>query len=147
MQDISGFGLRLNIRASVTFPVGFDITQFADDADPFDSPEITVAESAMGLNGDLLRWNNANPIVRTISVVPGSDDDRNLAALFEANRAGRGKNPVQDEITLTAVYPDGRVETYSPGAITAGHSGKSVASTGRLKSKTYTFVFENMTTA
>ena len=147
MQDISGFGLRLNLRASITFPIGFDVTQFADDADPFDTPEITVAESAMGLNGDLLRWNNANPIVRTISVVPGSDDDRNLAILLESNRAGRGKNPVQDEITLTAIYPDGKTEVYSPGAITAGQPGNSVASAGRLKSKTYTFVFENMTTA
>ena len=147
MQNISGFGLRVNIRASISFPVGFDVTEFADDADPFDSPESTVAESAMGLNGDLIVYNNANPLIKTISVITGSESDQNLSALFEANRAGRGKNPVQDIITLTAVFPDGRTEVYSPGAITTGNSGQSVASSGRKKSRTYGFTFENMTTA
>lgn len=147
MQDISGFGLRLNIRASVTFPVGFNVTQFADDADPFDAPDLTIRESAVGLNGDLQVWSTPNPIVRTVSVIPNSDDDRNLSTLLEANRAGRGKFPVQDVITITAIYPDGRVETYNSGAITAGQPGQSVASAGRQKSKTFTFVFENVTRA
>lgn len=147
MQNISGFGLRLNLRASITFPIGIDITQFADDADSFDSPEMTIGESAMGLNGDLLVWNTANPVVRTINVIPNSDDDRNLQVLFNANRAAQGKNPVQDVITLTAVFPDGRTEVFSPGAITTGNAGNSVASGGRMKSKAYTFVFQDMTTA
>jgi hypothetical protein len=143
MNDISGFGLRVNIKASVTFPQGINVTQFADDADPFDTPEIAISESAMGLNGDLVNWSVATPITVSIAVVPNSDDDRNLATLFEANRVGRGKISARDEITLAAVYPDGRSITMTKGRPTMLTPSNSVASGGRMKSKTYGFVFEN----
>lgn len=144
MQDVSGFGLRLRLTASVTFPAGITITQFADDADPFDIPSIQVADTAMGLNGDLVSWSTANPIVPTINVIPGTDDDRNLAILLEANRVGRGKNGSRDVITLTGIYPDGRTTTLSNGKITNGSPGNSVASAGRMKSKAYQFAFEGL---
>lgn len=143
MQDISGYGLRLNIKASNTFPAGFTVTQFADDADPFDSPSIQIKDKAMGLNGDLVLWSKANPIPITVNVVPGSDDDKNLAVLFENNRVGKGKQSVQDKITMTAIFPDGKTATFTEGAITDGMPGNSVASAGRLKSKAYQFTFEN----
>ena len=34
MGDISGFGTEVLLVAKSTFPVGFNITQFADDTDP-----------------------------------------------------------------------------------------------------------------
>lgn len=143
MQNISGFGLVVNVVASNTFPAGFTVTQFADDADPFDIPSIQIADKAMGLNGDLVVWNKATPISVTINVIPGSDDDRNLAILAEANRVGRGKRGAQDVITMTAVYPDGTALTLTPGVITDGAPGTSLASAGRKKSKAYAFTFEN----
>lgn len=146
-NDVSGFGLRIRLTASATFPAGFTISQFADDADPFDLPSIQVADKAMGLNGDLVTWSKANPIVPTISVIPGSDDDRNLAILLEANRVGRGKFGSRDTITMTATYPDGRTLTLSGGRITDGSPGNSVASAGRQKSKAYVFAFEGMSRA
>jgi hypothetical protein len=142
-NDISGFGLRANLRASVTFPAGINITQFADDTDPFDSPELTQLEAGMGLNGDLLTWNTANPIVATISVIPGSEDDRNLAVLAESNRVARGKQSSRDDITLTVIYPDGSSVTGISGKITTSVPMKSIASAGRQKTRTYGFVFEN----
>lgn len=147
MQDVSGFGLRIRLTASVTFPAGITITQFADDADPFDIPSIQVADTAMGLNGDLVSWSTANPIVPTINVIPGTDDDRNLGILLEANRVGRGKNGSRDVITLTGIYPDGRTVTLSNGKITNGSPGNSVASAGRMKSKAYQFAFEGLSRA
>ncbi len=143
MQNISGFGLGVNVVASNTFPAGFVVTQFADDADPFDIPSIAIADKAMGLNGDLIVWNKATPIGITLNVISGSDDDRNLAILAEANRVGRGKRGAQDVITMTAVYPDGTVLTLTPGAITDGMPGTSIASAGRKKTKAYAFTFEN----
>lgn len=143
-NDVSGFGLRVRITASRTFPAGFTVTQFADDADPFDLPSIQVADKAMGLNGDLVTWAKANPILPTINVIPGSDDDRNLAVLLEANRVGRGKSGARDTVTMTGTYPDGRSITLSAGVITDGMPGNSVASAGRLKSKSYAFAFEAM---
>ena len=142
-QDISGFGLVVNVIASNTFPAGFVVTQFADDADPFDIPSIAIADKAMGLNGDLLVWAKAVPIDVNISVVPGSPDDVNLGILAQANRPGSGKIPAEDTITLTGVYPDATIITLQAGRIINAPFGKSVASAGRLKSKTYTFTFQS----
>jgi len=145
--DISGQGLVLNIKAHKTFPTGFIITQFADDADPLDIADIQLAETAMGLNGDMVSWNTANPIPMIISVVPGSDDDKNLSILAEANRVGRGKLSAKDRIIVNIVYPDGDIITLSDGKITNAPITNSVASAGRKKSKTYAFAFENKTGA
>jgi hypothetical protein len=142
-QDISGFGLVINVIASNTFPAGFVITQFADDADPFDIPAIQIADKAMGLNGDLIVWARAVPIDVSISVIPGSPDDLNLGILAQANRPSQGKVPALDVITLTGIYPDGRALTLKSGKLTNSPFGLSVASSGRLKSKTYGFTFQS----
>jgi hypothetical protein len=144
MQNISGFGLQINCIASTTFPVGFLITEFADDSDPFDLPSLQVADSAMGLNGDQIVWSKANPIKTVISVIPGSFSDVNLNILLQANRPGRGKFPALDTITMTGIYPDGSFVTLINGVITDGIPGKAVASAGRIKTRTYNFSFEGI---
>lgn len=143
MQDISGFGLLISVVASNTYPAGIILTEFADDADPFDIPAIQIADKAMGLNGDLIVWAKANPIDIPISVIPNGPEDTDLNILLQANRVGRGKISASDIITLTGIYPDGSTITLLNGRLTNGMVGSAVASSGRLKSKTYTFTFEN----
>lgn len=143
-NDISGFGLQIQVVASVTFPSGFTVSQFADDGDPFDLPSIQIADKAMGLNGDLITWSKANPLTVTLNVVPNSDDDKNLGILFDANRVARGKQSARDVITMTGIYPDGSTITLTPGVITDGMPGNAVASSGRMKSKAYIFAFEGV---
>lgn len=145
MNDTSVFGLKVQLAASQTFPAGINITQFADDADPFDSPSVQIRDKAMGVNGDLITWSKANPVPVTINVIATSDDDKNLAVLFEANRVGKGKQGARDVISLTVVYPDGRTTSFSQGVITDGMPSDSAASSGRLKTKAYVFAFENVT--
>lgn len=147
MTDISAFGLRVQVVASVTFPAGITLTEFADDADPFDLPSIQQVDKAMGLNGDLVTWSKASPINVTLNLVPGGADDQNMSALAASNRVGKGKNSAQDVITITAVYPSGRVVTLTQGKLTDAMPGNSVASAGRLKSKAYAFTFENVVEA
>ena len=144
MSDISGFGLSVSLTASITFPSGITVTQFADDADPIDLTSMQIRDKAMGLNGDLLTWSKANAIPFTLNVIPNGDDDNNLAVLFEANRVGRGKKAVQDIISVTVNYPDGSTKTLTPGAITDGMPSNGVASAGRMKTKAYMFAFENI---
>ena len=144
MNDISVFGLRVQLQASQTFPSGISLTQFADDADPFDAPSMQIRDKAMGVNGDLITWAKATPISLSLSVVPNSEDDRNLAVLFEANRVGKGKQGARDVVNVTAVYPDGRTVSFTQGVITDGMPANSPSSAGRLKSKTYMFSFENV---
>jgi hypothetical protein len=78
-------------------------------------------------------------------VIPGSFSDLNLAVLFEANRVGRGKIGARDIITMTGIYPNGTPIILTNGVITDGNPGSPVASSGRLKSKSYQFSFENKT--
>lgn len=144
MQDISAFGIRVQLYASVTFPAGITLSQFSDDADSLDVPSQQVGDKAMGVNGDLVTWSKANPLPVTVNVIPATDDDINLSVLLEANRAARGKRPARDIITLVALYPDGSTLTYSPGKIMDGMPGNSLASSGRMKSKPYAFAFENL---
>lgn len=143
-QDISGFGLRVVVQASNTFPAGFSVTQFADDADPLDLPSLQVADKAMGLNGTMATWSKANPVPMTLNVMPGTTDDDNLQVLLAANRASAGRRPARDLITATIIYPDGRTTRCMRGKITDGPFGKSVASAGRMKSNGYIFAFEDI---
>lgn len=144
MNDISGFGARVQVVASQTFPAGISITQFADDADPFDIPSMQIRDKAMGLNGDLVSWSKANPIPVTLNVIPGSEDDYNLGVLFESNRVGKGKFGARDVVTIIVIYPDGAVAAFTQGTITDGQPANSAQSSGRLKSKAYSFCFENI---
>ena len=143
--DISGFGIEARIIASTTFPDGFSVTEFADDADPIDFPSQQIADKAMTLNGDLVTWSTANPIPLTMNVIPGSEDDLNLGILLEANRVGQGKTSARDVITFTSTTPgpEGRTVTFTNGRITDGMIADGVAGSGRFKTKTYLFSFEN----
>lgn len=142
--DISGFGLKVRVVASETFPSGFTVTQFTDDTDPVDSGSIQIRDKAMGLNGDLISWKKANPIPLTLSVLPNTQDDANLSILAMNNRAAAGRRAGPgDTITVAITYPDGTVVRLVRGVITDAILGKPVASAGRLKSKVYIFAFED----
>ena len=141
--NISGFGLQIQLKASNTFPFGINITQFADDTDPLDAPSVQIMDKGMGLNGDLVTWSMATPTTMTIAVIPDSDDDRNLSILFENNRVKKGASSSKDVIDATITYPDDSIVNLTNGKLTDGMPFNSAASAGRLKSKTYAFVFES----
>jgi len=143
MTDISATGVQVQIIASNTFPIGFNINQFADDADPLDSASIQIADKAMGLNGDLVSWATASPIPMILNLIPGSDDDRNLSMLAEMNRIGRGKTGAKDKITAIVVYPDNEIYMLTDGIMTDAQMINSSAQSGRKKTRSYVFAFEN----
>ena len=143
-QDISGANTVVNIVASVTFPTGLPITQFADDADPLDMASIKIADTAMGLNGDLLVWGKAAKLPAVLNVIPGGPDDINLQILADQNRVAQGKTSAGDVITMTIIYPDGSLVTLINGRMTDAMFGKSIASGSfRLKTKSYAFEFQD----
>jgi hypothetical protein len=145
MENISGFGLVAQIVASSTFPNGFTVTQFADDADPLDSPDLTVADTAFGLNGDMIIWTRPVGIEITINVIPTSVDDMNLSALVDANRIGKGKQSARDTVGIVFNYPNGMIVNMSPGVVITGSIVPQVASAGRIKTRSYHFRFQNIT--
>lgn len=139
--SVTGFGLVITFVASKTFPVGFPITQFADDADPVLVNDVKIADTAMGLNGDLLTWAKATSLPLTVNVIPGSTDDVNLQILFNANRVAQGKTSANDVVSATIVYPDGSVAVFTGGVITDGAAARGVQASGRQRSKAYSFLF------
>lgn len=143
MINAAGYGTIVSIRASNTFPNPIAITQFADDADPLDVASISVSEAAMGLNGDLVVWSKANPIKLTLNVLAGGEDDANLAILLDANRVSVNKLSSRDVISLFVAYPNENSAQYVNGIISEGTPGQGVASSGRQKTKAYTFIFED----
>jgi len=142
-EDISGYGASVRVLASNTFPAGFEISQFADDADAIDAPALDISGNAMGLNGDKVSWTSANPIPITLNLITNSEDDRNLSILFEANRAGKNKASAKDVITFVISYADGSITTLTGGSCVSFIPAKSIASEGRLKTNAYAFAFEN----
>lgn len=142
MEDISGFGLSVTIFASKTFPAGFTISQFADDSDPFDNPDIDILSEAMNVNGELVTWLTPQPININLNMIPNTEDTKNLDILFDANRAAYKKSVVRDKITIVANYPDGSKKTLANGRPKIYAPASSVASAGRFKSRHYQFVFE-----
>jgi hypothetical protein len=139
--NASGFGAGLRIIASVTFPLGFDFTQFPADTDPFDVPLVQTAETEVGPNGDLIFWTRANPIIITLGAVADSPDDKNLRILLTANMSLKNKRLAYDKITMTAIYPTGGYTNLYDGVITGGMPVASISGQGKLKTKNYTFAF------
>lgn len=145
--NISAFGLSANITASATFPNGFTVTEFPDDTDPLDSPDLEIAQTAMGLNGDMVTWTHPEGIEIVIGVIPGSQSDINLGVLHNANRVAKNKTSAGDKVSAVFTYPNGSVVTCSEGVMTTGPVLSSVSSSGRKKSKQYRFKFEQVTKA
>lgn len=143
--NISAFGLIARVVASTTFPQGVDVGDFADDTDPLDSPDFTAADTAYGLNGDMITWSRANGIEIALGIIPTSDSDDNLDAILDANRVGKGKTSARDKIDIVFTYPTGQRVTCSNGVIITGSILPPVSSNGRLKSRTYRFRFEKIT--
>lgn len=144
MLNISGFGLAANIVASNTFPSGFALTEFADDADPLDSPDLELADTGYGLNGNMVVWSRPQGLEIVLAVIPNSDGDINMQVLVEANRVGFKKRGARDLINIALTYPSGEQATMASGVIMTGPFTKRIASAGRFKTNTYRFRFEEV---
>lgn len=146
MSNISATGLVVTIIASNSFPIApLVITDWADDADPFDFENLTIAEDSMGMNGQYLTWSSPQPLRPTLNVIPGSESDQRLGLLFELNRVGEDKEGAGDVITMTAQYPGELPILLSGGSMLSGAPATSAASSGRKKTKPFTFGFGNKT--
>ncbi len=146
--NISGFGETTQLKASNTFPNSFTFNEYADDADPFDSTDYTVADTGFGLNGHMVFWVRPQGIEVVYNVLPFTPGDLNLSALTEANRAGLGKSSAGDIISIVHTYPlVGQIITLTNGVMITGNLVSSTATNGRLKTHLYRFRFENLAKA
>jgi hypothetical protein len=143
--NISTVGISARLVASKTFQSGFDISEFADDADPLDSPDLAVADTGFATNGTMVIWSRPAGIEMALNVIPMSEAAVNLSILLEANRVGKGKVSAQDKCTLVWTYPQGLIVTGNNGAIISGPIMPGAATSGRMKTQRFLFRFENVT--
>lgn len=144
MINISGFGMKAQLVADSTFPSGFTISEWSDETDAVDVAHLTVAEAGYGPNGDMVWWSRVNGIDVTLNVIPDSDSEVNLTALVDANRAAKGKGSAKDSVSLVFTWPDGRIVTCEPGIVVVGDIAPSMANSGRMKTRSYQFKFEQI---
>lgn len=145
MLDISTFGLQGLVTATNTFPDGFIINEFADDSDPLNSPDLEIAETAFGPNGDMVTWTRPQGIEIDVGMITFSPGYVNCDILLEANRVAKGKTGARDKVGIVFTYPNGIVVTMSSGKIISGPAVPNASSAGRAKSSTYKFRFERIT--
>ena len=142
MEEISVLGTKAWLIADKTFPAGFEITKFPADSDGIDIQETQIGNAEMGVNGDMIAWRTAVPQQLVLTVVPGSDEDKNLQILLDRNRAAKGRMYEQDNITLVVTLNNGTTHTFSNGIIMSGELGYSITSQGKIRTKRYGFMFE-----
>lgn len=141
--DVSAMGLKVLVQAAPSFPVGIEVTHFADDGDSLNIGEITTMESAVGVNGDLVVWRVATPCEVELNVIPGTDDCNDLETLFNLNMTQKNRASSKDIITMVISHPNGKQTILSNGYIVGGKPVQDYSSNGRANSRTFRFVFEN----
>ena len=142
MRDITASGSFITLTSTVTFPNGIVLSALADDQDPLDFDELTISQTGMGLNGDLVVWSKPVPVPVKIAVIATSEDDINLNTLFKAVKPAKGRRGSREKIDIEVNYADGTTKKMVGGIITSGIDGNALSSEGRFKTKVYGFTFE-----
>lgn len=140
-MDISVAGSKVTIIAVPTFPQGFTIEEWATDADPLTIEDVQIAQSEVGVNGDVVSWHRAVMVNIDINVIPNSEADKNLMILTATNKIEKNKVSLHDNITMVIAYPDGTIKTFSEGTIVSGSVANSMTNDGKIRSKNYKFTF------
>lgn len=141
--DISAMGIKATLIATPSYPLGITITHFADDGDSLNISDMTIMNSGMGVNGDMVVWRTAQPIPINLNVIPNTDECKDLENLFKLNMTQKNKVSSKDVITLMIEHPDGKIDVLTHGYITGGKPVQDYSANGRAKSRTFSFVFEN----
>ena len=141
--DISAMGIKATILAVPSYPVGITLTQFADDGDSLNIPDMTIMQSGMGVNGDMVVWRTAVPCEVDINLIPGTDECLAMENLFKLNMTQKNKVSSKDVLTMTINHPNGKIDILTNGYIIGGKPVQDYSSNGRAKTRTFRLVFEN----
>lgn len=141
--NVTGFGTKVSLRASNTFPAPIIITEFSDDADPVEIEDLEIGQDQGGLQ-NAVQWQTYSPIHISLNIIAGGDDDELLQALFLANTPSPGRQIAKDVLTMSIIYPSGKIKTYANGFFMSGPAGLSVTTEKKLKTNLYKFGFESL---
>lgn len=144
MADVSAVGISVRLVASVTYPMGITLTAFPEEGEVGISGDTEIAGNASGVNGDLIWWKTVNGIEVNLPIIPNTNDEALLDVLFQGNRAAKNRFPKKDIIQMIVTNPvTGVAKTYKNGVVKSGAVGYQYGNDGRIRNKTYGFVFED----
>lgn len=141
MIDVSAFGTGITIVSTASFPVGFQVTSFADDEDPLAIEPLEVSGFEKLYDGNIFTFDKTSPVLLSIGVNANTDDDINLKILLQARKSSPQLLPLPDTTTMVISYPDGGRVVLSNGLMISGAIADSISSAGRKKGNVYHFVF------
>ena len=141
--DVSALGFSIIVKDDKLFPQGFTIKRTADGADPFDIPDLTIGEATMDANGNMVFASAPSPIQFSINLLPTTEEDNNMAALFEGHRPAAGRPRTGGKITVTVQYADGSSTSMTNCHILTGSPARAIAQPSRYKNKVYTFAAQD----
>jgi hypothetical protein len=144
MINASASGLSIFVVALTSFPGGFSVTSFPDDADPINIDDLEAVKWEPLATGDGYFYVSSELIRVSVSVIGGTQDDTNLQMMLQARKSMNAVLPLPDITALTINYPDGAVAVYSDGSIISGPLGRSAQMSGRYRSNTYHFGFNQV---
>lgn len=156
MIDISACGAEVEVN---TGSGKIHITQFSDEGTPFECPDVDLSDNKKNLNGQMI--SSRTPSVYTISltVIPGSKEDRELTKLAEMSAIMPGNvRPISQividsiilripEINESSEETGKAVFTWVNGRMKSAPTGPSTSSEGRMSARTFTFEMEQFKSA
>ena len=141
MIDISTLGAGITIISLTSFPMGFQLSCFADDTDSLVIEQTEVSGFEKLYDGTIFGYDKTSPVLLAVSVIPNSEDDINLKILLQKRKSNSNYIALLDTITMVVSYGDGGRVVLSGGVILSGSLADSMQSAGRKKSNTYNFAF------
>ena len=151
MIDISACG------ASVEVKYGggkIDITQFSDEGTPFECPDVDLSDNKKNLNGQMISSRTPSVYTISITVIPGSREDRELTKLAEKSAIMPGNvRPISEiviesiilripEINESSEETGKSVFSWLYGRMKSAPTGPSTSAEGRMSARTFTFEME-----
>ncbi len=162
--DISATGARIAIKRNDSSE-NYIITQFSDEGTPFDAPDIDVSTNQKNLNGQMISSRTPSVYPFSITVIPGSDDDKKLTEWLRENAlqptsegaiANTWGSAAGHYFTITVEIPAvvssgtkgmmqyARQYTYTNCRMKSGPTGPSTSADGRMSARTFTFEAEGL---
>lgn len=129
------------ISATNTFPLGFEVSDFADDVDPCELPEVPLGVGVKDLNGRVFFQNVAPIIPIYVNVIAYSPSDKRLQTLYNSNLSASNKVSNSDIITLMLKYNGQMDSLYGNGKMIIGSPDVPIQARGRYRSRRYGFIF------
>jgi hypothetical protein len=151
MIDISACGAEVEID---TGSGKIHITQFSDEGTPFECPDVDLSDNKKNLNGQMISSRTPSVYTVSLTVVPGSTEDRQLTKLAQMSSIAPGNvRPISQivinsitlripEINESSEETGKAVFTWSNGRMKGAPTGPSTSSEGRMAARTFTFEME-----